>query len=238
MWSSFLPFACPLVTTHETDWNRPKRFRLTFPKCTHICLTSSETRTALANRQVIVRRRMLAWTRWILFKSIFAQCSPNTVVTLGVLTVSIKAGCSIGGAHLGVSANSLLSYATFMPLQIFEVEFRLRRLTETGGLGVHSLTVLSLWCRAQFPIWCSLFNAGAGETALVIQSRVFSQQAYKIGAALLRCADFVAGAVPWAWRWSSACSDFVAGVVNRDCWTCGSFSEVGDVLSESCALVF
>ena len=27
--------------------------------------------------------------------------------------------------------------------------------------------------------------------------------------------------------WQVACSDFVAGAVNRDSWTCGLFSEIG-----------
>ena len=33
-------------------------------------------------------------------------------------------------------------------------------------------------------------------------------------------------AVLWTWWWSSARSDFVAGAVIRDFWTCGSFSEI------------
>ena len=36
-----------------------------------------------------------------------------------------------------------------------------------------------------------------------------------------RSTNFVAGAVLWTWWWSSACSDFVAGAMNRFfLWTC------------------
>ena len=41
-----------------------------------------------------------------------------------------------------------------------------------------------------------------------------------------RCVDlFVAGAAIWTWWCSSVCSDFVAGALKHDPWTCGSFSK-------------
>ena len=36
-----------------------------------------------------------------------------------------------------------------------------------------------------------------------------------------------------SWWWSSACPGFVAGAVNRDFWTCGSFSEIGRSLERN-----
>ena len=129
--------------------------------------------------------------------------SPISVVTLQVLTAILEAGCLIGGARicLGLAASA-------------------------GLERVLSSTAHSLWCRAHFGTWWSLFVAGPKSTCRGRQ---------KMGAVLLRRADFMASAALWRW-WSPARSHFVAGAVNHDLWTCGSFSEFGGRPWHGCAM--
>ena len=86
-----------------------------------------------------------------------------------------------------------------MPLEILEVHF------DCAGPQRRVLltTALSLWRRAHFRTWWSLFVAGAVEKprVLVLQSRLFVTVLFVgIGAVLVRNAVFVAGAALWTWR--------------------------------------
>ena len=87
--------------------------------------------------------------------------SPNSVVTLEVLTVIVKAGCPIGGSHIrGRLIRCHLRYI-HSPRNLQSAS-RLRRLAELGGLArVYFSTALSSWCLAHFWTWWSLFVAGA-----------------------------------------------------------------------------
>ena len=128
--------------------------------------------------------------------------SPNSVVTKN-LTVRVKAGCPIGGAHIRVRQIRCYLRYIHSPRDLRSA-FRLR----------------SFWCTH---FWISLYVADAKGNLIFWWSKVdFCWQVQEIGAALLRCADFAAGAV--LWRWGR--SDFVAGEVNRDFWTCGLLAEV------------
>ena len=94
----------------------------------------------------------------------------------------------------------------------------LRRVARNVGPGtVLDRGALSLWCRAHFWTRSSHFVAGAMETFVFWWSKSTFRD---------RCRrsehDFGVGAVHWT-LWSSAFSDFVAGAVNRDFWTRGSF---------------
>ena len=66
----------------------------------------------------------------------------------------------------GVSGQFAAIYSTFMPLDIINVHFRLRRLAKSAcPRRVLQATALSLWCRAHFGTWWSLFVAGAREAS-------------------------------------------------------------------------
>ena len=89
--------------------------------------------------------------------------SPNSVDTLGVL---VKHRCLIGCACAGVCGYSAAIYTTFTPLQNSRSAFRLRRLANSAWpRRALVATALSLWFRAHFRTWWSLFLAGARETS-------------------------------------------------------------------------
>ena len=115
----------------------------------------------------------------------------------------VKARCLIGGA--------------FIHLKMFEVHFdcagsqkllgpsgcfpRLR--SRCGAARIFGLGGHFSWHAQEKP------------RVLVVQCQL-SWQAQGIGVALLRCADCVAVAALWTWRWSSARYDFAAGVAKQD----------------------
>ena len=110
-----------------------------------------------------------------------------------------------------------------MPLEILEVSrsaFRLRRLAESGRLPwVLLATTLSLWRRAHFRTWWSLFVAGAGEPrVLVLQSQLFVTGARNRSCFISQCSfrgrrsalDMLVLQISWQCC-DPRCADFVAG---------------------------
>ena len=81
------------------------------------------------------------------------------------LTVSVKGRCLIEVLHRGVwliRCYIQCIHASRNPRSAL----RLRRLAKSGALArVLVATALSLWCRAHFRTWRSLFVAGAWETS-------------------------------------------------------------------------
>ena len=91
-------------------------------------------------------------------------------------------------------------------------------------LEIHSTAQARKICLAGAGTCHFSWQAQGKPRVLVVQKVDFSWQAQGIGAALLRSADFVAGAALWTWWWFLRRSDFVTGAVKRDFWTCGSFA--------------
>ena len=112
---------------------------------------------------------------------------------------------------------------------------RLRRLAESGcPWRVLQATTLSLWCRAHFGTWRSLFVAGARETSCFGAPKPTFRDRCK-GSELLytskrsfrcRCSTLFVVIVDQL--------RFLTGAVNRDFWTCGSFADfvAGAVIGE------
>ena len=75
---------------------------------------------------------------------------------------------------------------------------------------------------AHFRTWWSLLVADAMDTSCFGGPKSTFRGRCRGG--LLRCANFVLGAVLWTRQWSSARSALVAGAMSRDLWT-GSLSE-------------
>ena len=91
--------------------------------------------------------------------------SPNSVVTLGVLTVSAKHRCPIEVLHRRVRLVRYYlqySHASRNPRSAF----RLRLLAKSAWRArVLPATPLSLWCCVHFRTWWSLFMAGTRDTS-------------------------------------------------------------------------
>ena len=87
---------------------------------------------------------------------------PQTVGSLGVLTVMVKGRCLIEVSRGRVRLiRCYLQCISRNPRSTF----RLRMLAEYGAGRVLVAAALSLWCRALFRTWWSLFVAGARETS-------------------------------------------------------------------------
>ena len=147
------------------------------------------------------------------------RASPNSVFTLGVLTVRVKDGCMIGGAHRDALLVCYLQH-THSP-----------RATSTSSKCISTES-----SRPARVLVETLF-VGTSETSCFGGLRSTFRE---------RCrSEWLYVDVQISWQaqcfghggdcgWSSACSVFVAGSVNRDFWTCGSFSDIA--LTSRCCL--
>ena len=75
----------------------------------------------------------------------FSICSPNSVVTPGVLTVSVKGRCLVEVLHRGVQLICCYLHYTFMPLEILEVYFDCASSQNLGGRGGRLSGLRSRW---------------------------------------------------------------------------------------------
>ena len=139
------------------------------------------------------------------------------------------------GIDQGARGSWRLIRCSFIHLEIFNLPFVCagsQKLVGSSGCFPR----LSLWCHAHSWTSWSLVVANAREfkpRVLVVQSRFFvAGTGDRRGFTSMCSADFVAIAAPWTW-WSSAHSDFVAGVVNRDVWARARF-QIEQASSERC----
>ena len=118
---------------------------------------------------------------------VFLRDSPSSVVTLGVLTVVVKWRCLIEVLHRGVQR--IRCYLQCIhAFRNPRSALRLRRLTKSGW-PERVLVVTALLLRI-------VVTFRGRPRALVVHSRLFVTGTVQgIGAVLLRCVDFVAGAV-------------------------------------------
>ena len=135
------------------------------------------------------------------------------MVTLGVLTVRVKAGFD--------QSFSPASAEISLPVAAHSCLSRSSKYIYIDRAGLRKLVVRSrCFPRNTFSDLVVTFRGRRKGTLMFSQSQVdFSWQVQEIAAVLLRCADFAAGAALWTWWWLLACP----GEQNSELWTCGFF---------------